>query len=196
MCLLLNLRGVNNTLNYPKDTQLNTPSLPMNLRYCSSCATGIGLLSLVIFFTQSISLSNIQLHRRLIRCPPWGGFEQLCFSALLKGQSLQRLSTLSSSSVELAETAEGASPISVNPCSTPAAPVRTWGTRPVNLELGGADRDRTGDPLLAKQVLSQLSYSPITGVVGLGRFELPTSPLSGVRSNQLSYRPAGCARVS
>ena len=26
--------------------------------------------------------------------------------------------------------------------------------------------------------------------MGLGRFELPTSPLSGVRSNQLSYRPA------
>ena len=26
-------------------------------------------------------------------------------------------------------------------------------------------------------------------MVGLGRFELPTSPLSGVRSNQLSYRP-------
>jgi hypothetical protein len=24
----------------------------------------------------------------------------------------------------------------------------------------GADRDRTGDPLLAKQVLSQLSYRP------------------------------------
>src|SRR6202041_2348014 len=64
------------------------------------------------------------------------------------------------------------------------------------LRFGGADRDRTGDPLLAKQVLSQLSYSPITRVVGLGRFELPTSPLSGVRSNQLSYRPAGCASVS
>lgn len=29
------------------------------------------------------------------------------------------------------------------------------------LPFGGADRDRTGDPLLAKQVLSQLSYSPI-----------------------------------
>ena len=28
-------------------------------------------------------------------------------------------------------------------------------------EVGGADRDRTGDPLLAKQVLSQLSYSPV-----------------------------------
>jgi hypothetical protein len=27
-------------------------------------------------------------------------------------------------------------------------------------KFGGADRDRTGDPLLAKQVLSQLSYSP------------------------------------
>jgi hypothetical protein len=28
------------------------------------------------------------------------------------------------------------------------------------LESGGADRARTGDPLVANQVLSQLSYSP------------------------------------
>ena len=28
-----------------------------------------------------------------------------------------------------------------------------------------------------------------SNLVGLGRLELPTSPLSGVRSNQLSYRP-------
>ena len=77
------------------------------------------------------------------------------------------------------------------------------------MRFGGADRDRTGDPLLAKQVLSQLSYSPTrpprkaniafggprcasaAKMVGLGRVELPTSPLSGVRSNQLSYRPNG-----
>ena len=32
------------------------------------------------------------------------------------------------------------------------------------MEFGGADRDRTGDPLLAKQVLSQLSYAPVTVV--------------------------------
>jgi hypothetical protein len=32
--------------------------------------------------------------------------------------------------------------------------------------VGGADRDRTDDPLLAKQVLSQLSYSPIGLAVG------------------------------
>ena len=50
-------------------------------------------------------------------------------------------------------------------------------------------RDRTADLLNANQALSHLSYSPVI-VVGLGRFELPTSPLSGVRSNQLSYRPA------
>ena len=31
--------------------------------------------------------------------------------------------------------------------------------------------------------------SGLAKLVGLGRFELPTSPLSGVRSNQLSYRP-------
>ena len=29
--------------------------------------------------------------------------------------------------------------------------------------IGGRGRDRTGDPLLAKQVLSQLSYTPIFG---------------------------------
>jgi hypothetical protein len=31
-------------------------------------------------------------------------------------------------------------------------------------DVGGRDRDRTGDPLLAKQVLSQLSYTPTVGV--------------------------------
>ena len=73
-------------------------------------------------------------------------------------------------------------------------------------QVGGASRDRTDDLLLAKQALSQLSYGPVPEtltaecgrgpaygpwqeVVGLGGFEPPTSPLSGVRSNQLSYRP-------
>jgi hypothetical protein len=63
------------------------------------------------------------------------------------------------------------------------------------LRLGGADRVRTDDLRLARAALSQLSYSPVVrwperpAMVGLGRFELPTSRLSGVRSNQLSYRP-------
>ena len=61
---------------------------------------------------------------------------------------------------------------------------------------GGAMRDRTADLLRARQALSQLSYSPVfapvtksNDLVGQGGFEPPTSPLSGVRSNQLSYRP-------
>ena len=63
---------------------------------------------------------------------------------------------------------------------------------------GGARRDRTDDLMLAKHALSQLSYGPslstsecrtLKEVVGLGRFELPTSRLSSARSNQLSYRP-------
>ena len=37
-------------------------------------------------------------------------------------------------------------------------------------------------------MLSRLSYGPT--LVGLGGLEPPTSPLSGVRSNRLSYRPA------
>ena len=85
-------------------------------------------------------------------------------------------------------------------------------------KVGGARRDRTDDLLLAKQALSQLSYGPVRGqrtddrgqikrvtdkarfrrlssvfrrliMVGLGRFELPTSRLSSARSNQLSYKP-------
>ena len=65
---------------------------------------------------------------------------------------------------------------------------------------GGDDEIRTRDLLLAKQALSQLSYTPTPekekrtpssnqAMVGLGRVELPTSRLSGVRSSHLSYRP-------
>ena len=57
-------------------------------------------------------------------------------------------------------------------------------------EVGGGSRIRTGDMLLAKQPLYQLSYTP-SGIsrVGLTRIELVTSSLSGTRSNQLSYKP-------
>ena len=64
--------------------------------------------------------------------------------------------------------------------------------------LPSGDREiRTLDPLLARQVLSQLSYAPVScnGLrvcpdgVGLSGLEPPTSRLSGVRSNQLSYKP-------
>ena len=59
---------------------------------------------------------------------------------------------------------------------------------------------RTLDPLLARQVLSQLSYTPmfrngfillyiLSYIVGLNGLEPSTSRLSGVRSNQLSYNP-------
>ena len=53
--------------------------------------------------------------------------------------------------------------------------------------LNGDGEIRTLDPLLARQVLSQLSYAPI--LMGLSGLEPPTSRLSGVRSNRLSYKP-------
>jgi hypothetical protein len=71
------------------------------------------------------------------------------------------------------------------------------------VRVGGDDRDRTGDLLLAKQALSQLSYGPVTKqnrtsirfrggrrLVGLDGFEPSTPALSRRCSNQLSYRPA------
>jgi hypothetical protein len=81
---------------------------------------------------------------------------------------------------------------------------------------GGVRRDRTDDLMLAKHALYQLSYDPSSkrgrlklgaprfqgnhrslsvrprvtrSVVGPGGLEPPTSRLSGVCSNQLSYRP-------
>ena len=101
------------------------------------------------------------------------------------------------------------------------------------LSANGDGEIRTLDPLLARQVLSQLSYTPmdaglsfrtslpvfsfvcsLSGLglsepfpislrlwmnftcfsllgVGLSGLEPPTSRLSGVRSNQLSYKPIG-----
>jgi hypothetical protein len=44
--------------------------------------------------------------------------------------------------------------------------------------VGGARRDRTADPLLAKQVLSQLSYGPV--IVG-GSGKIRTSDLTLIR---------------
>ena len=52
----------------------------------------------------------------------------------------------------------------------------------------GDEEIRTLDPLLARQVLSQLSYIPLS-LMGLSGLEPPTSRLSGVRSNRLSYKP-------
>ena len=59
------------------------------------------------------------------------------------------------------------------------------------LSANGDGEIRTLDPLLARQVLSQLSYAPI--LMGLSGLEPPTSRLSGVRSNRLSYKPINLA---
>jgi hypothetical protein len=59
-------------------------------------------------------------------------------------------------------------------------------------EAGGGERDRTDDLLLAKQALSQLSYTPRFHpdfLVGLVGFEPTTPALSRRCSNRLSYRP-------
>jgi hypothetical protein len=57
--------------------------------------------------------------------------------------------------------------------------------------FGGDERVRTAGLLLARQALSQLSYTPFffLSFMGLSGLEPEASRLSGVRSNQLSYRP-------
>jgi hypothetical protein len=96
-------------------------------------------------------------------------FDALCFFQIVKernspGSKARRQNTL--------------------PCS------RAW----VPLWRGGGERDRTDDLLLAKQALSQLSYTPRPAwesetLVGLVGFEPTTPALSRRCSNRLSYRP-------
>ena len=43
----------------------------------------------------------------------------------------------------------------------------------IGVSFGGDNRDRTDDPLLAKQVLSQLSYTPIFGFVSNKVYYIP-----------------------
>src|SRR6266849_1126027 len=57
-----------------------------------------------------------------------------------------------------------------------------------NSRNGGRDRDRTGDPLLAKQVLSQLSYTPTVGVAFILR-HLPLFRILILRNNITSSEP-------
>jgi hypothetical protein len=78
--------------------------------------------------------------------------------------------------------------------ATAARSVHAIAKRRRGRRRGGDDRVRTDDPLLAKQVLSQLSYAPNfrdfsspNRLVGQGGFEPPTPRLSSVCSNQLSY---------
>lgn len=89
--------------------------------------------------------------------------------------------------------------------SASAATAATKTFRPWIQKVGGGERDRTDDPLLAKQVLSQLSYTPnessetlaaalsvqrrFDPMVGLDGLEPSTPALSRRCSNQLSYRP-------
>jgi hypothetical protein len=89
--------------------------------------------------TQSISLSNIQTCSSYRGGPPSGG---------------------------------GKPAVSVSkdwrPVSKSASLALNGGDWETANESGGAERDRTADPLLAKQVLSQLSYSPMVGACGKG----------------------------
>ena len=69
-----------------------------------------------------------------------------------------------------------------------------WQTRGAGFAPAG--RGRPNAPPRSSGALSQgrerrpPALEALTKMVGLGRLERPTSPLSGVRSNQLSYRPA------
>jgi hypothetical protein len=96
------------------------------------------LLSLVVIFTQSIQLSKIMERFALLHnhFAPSGGLSIPAQGSTSRHAYSRRDSTSSRHRL---------------PCISNSQ----------SRSYGGADRDRTDDILLAKQALSQLSYSPI-----------------------------------
>ena len=76
---------------------------------------------------------------------------------------------------------EGFEPSKASPADLQSVPFGHSGIHPY-----GTYRARTYDPLLVRQMLSQLSYDPIQTTQK--RLELSTSAVTGRRSNQLSHR--------
>jgi hypothetical protein len=62
------------------------------------------------------------------------------------------------------------------------------------LLFSGADRDRTGDPLVANQVLSQLSYRPEDAPKLTAR-RLPTKRTYHVKNQSPGYSPGLLTRL-
>ena len=75
---------------------------------------------------------------------------------------------------------EGFEPSKASPADLQSVPFGHSGIHPY-----GTYRARTYDPLLVRQMLSQLSYDPIQTTQK--RLELSTSAVTGRRSNQLSH---------
>jgi hypothetical protein len=72
----------------------------------------------------------------------------------------------------------------------PSAPRRLQpgdSTYVLGRRIGGRGRDRTGDPLLAKQVLSQLSYTPTVGTFTDFKAFAPVRKL-----RKLTFEPSLC----
>ena len=82
----------------------------------------------------------------------------------------------------------------LSPVRLPVPPLRHIHT--LNIwHISGTNRTRTYDPLLVRQMLSQLSYDPKIQIYKLFTnkttrmgFEPTTSAVTGRRSNQLSHR--------
>lgn len=120
------------------------------------------LLSLVVIFTQSIQLSKIVRVRNLVQRYGPGARLRTC-SSLNTWTALIAIQILKLEQV----------------CFD------------VLRDNGGADRDRTDDILLAKQALSQLSYSPIaTSITKAGGEE---KWWAWIDSNYRPHPYQGCA---
>ena len=87
-------------------------------------------------------------------------------------------------------------------CKARALPTELW---PQRVGSGSSVRGEASQGRMAaaprgarslRRRMSPPAFEAILTMVGLGRLERPTSPLSGVRSNHLSYRPSTIERFA
>ena len=149
VCLRLLAERQVHTLNYPKDTQLNTP-IPRT-RTCG-CAGSRPAQPCNFLYPIDFVVKHPVAPARLTGAHPGVGLNSCAFRADFGKHHAPAQSCKTS----IARDGAGF-PLCADRCLMLLLDMLS-ATREC---VGGADRDRTGDPLLAKQVLSQLSYSPI-----------------------------------
>ena len=112
----------------------------------STALTGLG----------SDATSNLAITHNTWKPPDISSLHNVIRTGIRLDKPMQTLFSLSGYDVRSTKQGQRPTPIIRRPVRSAAIEDRDS----VRTEHGGAERDRTADPLLAKQVLSQLSYSP------------------------------------
>jgi hypothetical protein len=139
--------------------RLPRPSSPVIAKASTTCTLSLDPITLNALASISSSRFDFSAWLRVARLLSRATHDTIIIPSRFNpdlSQGLKRFST-SSKFLKISRTLQ---PVKIE-ASSSRRPSLTSRFAPYHaLQIGGADRDRTDDPLVANQVLSQLSYSP------------------------------------